>query len=194
MTKAYPIFAAIVFFAVAGCTVFYSDKTPERVNIEPLFSIQLDRPFMRIDKIKAIAPSNHWTKAESGVDYIGFIKNDDAHHIYRSIYFKTFESSDAALEYYETDKTIFTRDMWKLYKEEGTSSNMYFSSYHPVWSAGHGVELPVVIDEAQIEFENLKGNLLISVNYHCYGDDTKRVRKCYGDDGLVRFIIFQGSV
>jgi hypothetical protein len=169
MNKTYLNFAAVALLSLAGCTFLYSDKTPKGIDVEPVFSVYLDRPFTQVSRLEELIPGAH-IHQEAGFDFVGIDRGGDTRQFeHRSIKFLTFESSDAAQEEYQTvKKNYIERDRWKLYREAGTSSNRYFSAYKPPWVSAHGI--PVVINKPEVLVEYLKGNLIVTVCYDGYED------------------------
>jgi hypothetical protein len=179
MNKTYASLAAVALLSLSGCTFLYSDKTPKGIDVEPVFSVYLDRPFTQTSRLEELIPGAHINR-EAGFDFIGIDRGGDRRRFeHRSIEFLTFESSGAAQEEYQTDKKNYIEEYrWKLYREAGTSSNRYFSAYKPPWVSAHGT--PTVINKPEVLVEYLKGNLIVTVSYN--GDKNAAYVRIMNED------------
>jgi hypothetical protein len=187
--------AWIVLLPLIGCAWVYPHKTPEGVNVVPILSVKVSNDFHQIAKVKILLPKallpsetdNQNPLFTPDPNVVVFNrKSDDAQttEIFRSFEFHQFDNSEAARLAYLAHKRQFTDQEydWRLFKEEGTPENMYFSAYRAPWmDTNHGVPTGHIVNHPEILIAFLKRNLLIVVSYISYRNEGDYVQQINED-------------
>jgi hypothetical protein len=179
-SQRFPVLAlSLVLF---GCTLFMSSKTPEGVDVSPIYSLTLNGDVKDLDAIERLLPPGpkHYRNDNPETLFFCTPKDpcdrtdsalaDTAPQFFflpdRTMEISRFDSGSAALSYYQGLQTTFGPPDYKLFKHEGTDDNRFFSAYRPKHTEClHGMPLCRGINDADILVTFLKRNMVIVVSY-----------------------------
>jgi hypothetical protein len=177
----------ILFISLlVGCTIFYPSKNPKGIDISPIFSIELSGDLEQLENIKKLLPSVIAHRKVRGGEMLlfGTPNNKKDPMIYRKVQISRFDTNQGAIDEYQLNKRTFTQGAdWKLYKEEGSETNRYFSAYKAPWvNTNHGIPIGV-ITSPKILIAFLKRNILVVISYdsYCSDSDTDYIREVNED-------------
>jgi hypothetical protein len=171
---------------LAGCTAAYPAKTPKGIDVDPIYAMQLAGDVKDVESIRKLLPSGTTYRAEKGSEMLIIIpphapQSGLSNPVFRSVEIYRSDTRSAARTEYEDNKRTFTRGDWKLYQEQGSDSNKYFSAYKAPWmNTNHGIPVGV-ITSPEILIGFLKENVVIIVSYTAYRDDTDYVKEVNED-------------
>jgi hypothetical protein len=163
--------------------MLHASKTPQGVDVTPVYALQLNGDLKDLDAMAKLLPDSTTHRTEGKHEMLIFASPIDTadREIFRSVEISKFESDSAALVYYESYVTTFGRRDWRVFKNEGTGANRFFSSYRPPWmNTNHGIPVGV-IDYPDILVTFLKKNVVIAVSFTAYRDAPHYVAEMNSD-------------
>lgn len=189
MRKIFTIFIIVLILAVSAGALFYlkwpKPSTPEGTNPYPIFNTDFQNPvIISVEKIPSsisgirMIKEKNYNRISIKLPKYGDIDKYE-YDVFKGADIIEFNSNKEATDEYIKYKETFTdeSEYWKLYKEEGNSTNKFFIAYKTTEIYYNHLIPSGIRTSPEIIIVYLKNNIFVTVSYTGYKNYNNYIKE-----------------